>query len=182
MKYQFLQNTHKMPYLFKIFFISYTCHCHIYVMFCFIDCCIKRKPPCIGGMVLLSLICNRVFISASSYGLGWYKIAIETKWYQFHTTDKCGILFILWITDQYTFGRYTKLANKIGIAVAKVIMFSIMTTWCNIHSVRHAAPPHPKQKLRAILHVKKWSGFPVISMCRSVRSKQVVCGGRPALC
>ena len=38
-------------------------------------------------MELVSLRCNREFISASSYGLGWYKYAIATKWYQFHTTD-----------------------------------------------------------------------------------------------
>ena len=101
----------------------------------------KRKPPCIGGMELVSLSCNRVFISAESvgrgwckiaiatqwyqfhYGLGWYKYAIATQWYQFHTTDKCGFLFMPWIIDQYTFVRYTKLVNKIGTAVVKVIIF-----------------------------------------------------------
>ena len=88
----------------------------------------KRKPPCIGGMELVSLSCNRVFISAESVGRGWCKIAIATKWYQFHTTDKCGFLFMPWITDQYTFVRYTKLVNGIGTAVTKVIAFSIMTT------------------------------------------------------
>ena len=72
----------------------------------------KRKPPCIGGMELVSLSCNRVFISAESVGRGWCKIAIATKWYQFHTTDKCGFLFMPWITDQYTFVQYTKLVNK----------------------------------------------------------------------
>ena len=61
---------------------------------------LKRKPPCIGGMELVSLSCNRVFVSAESYGLGWCKIAIATKWYQFHTTDKCGFLFMPWMTDQ----------------------------------------------------------------------------------
>ena len=61
---------------------------------------IKRKPPCIGGMELVSLSCNCVFISAESVGRGWCKIAIATKWYQFHTTDKCGFLFMPWITDQ----------------------------------------------------------------------------------
>ena len=38
-------------------------------------------------MELVSLPCNRDFTSASSYGLGWYKCAIATQWYQFHTTD-----------------------------------------------------------------------------------------------
>ena len=61
----------------------------------------KRKPPCIGGMELVSLSCNRVFISAESVGRGWCKIAIATKWYQFHTTDKYGFLFMPWITGQY---------------------------------------------------------------------------------
>ena len=131
----------------------------------------KRKPPCIGGMELVSLSCNRVFISAESVGRGWCKIAIATKWYQFHTTDKCGFLFMPWITDQYTFVRYTTLVNKIGTAVAKVNTFSIMTTSYNIHSVRHAAPPHPEQKLRAIFHVQNWNGFPVISMHSSMQSK-----------
>ena len=106
---------------------------------------LKRKPPCIGGMELVSLSCNRVFISAESYGLGWCKFAIATKWYQFHTTDKCGFLFMPLIRDKYTFVGYTRLVNEICTAVAKVITFSIMTTWCNIHSVRHAAPSHPEQ-------------------------------------
>ena len=43
-----------------------------------------------------------------SVGRGRCKIAIATKWYQFHTTDKCGFLFMPWIIDQYTFVRYTK--------------------------------------------------------------------------
>ena len=88
----------------------------------------KRKPPCLGGMELVSLSCNRVFILAESVGRGWCKIAIATKWYPFHTTDKCGFLFMPWKTDQYTFVRYTKLVNKIGTAVAKIVTFSIMTT------------------------------------------------------
>ena len=73
---------------------------------------IKRKPSCINGMELVSLSLNRVFISAESVGRGWCKIAIATQWYQFHTTDKCGFLFLPWITDQYTFMQYTKLVNK----------------------------------------------------------------------
>ena len=90
--------------------------------------CIKSKPPCIRGMELVSLSCNSVFISAESVGRGWCKIAIATKWYQFHTTDKCGLLFMPWITDQYTFVLYTKLGNKMGTAVAKVIKLSILKT------------------------------------------------------
>ena len=39
----------------------------------------KRKPPFIGGMELVSLSCNRVFISAESVGRSWCKIAIATK-------------------------------------------------------------------------------------------------------
>ena len=50
----------------------------------------KIKLPCIGGVELVSLSGNRVFISAESKGRGGCKIAIATKWYQFHTTDKCG--------------------------------------------------------------------------------------------
>ena len=38
-------------------------------------------------MELISLRCNRDLTSASSYGLGWYKYAIATQWYQFYTTD-----------------------------------------------------------------------------------------------
>ena len=117
---------------------------------------LKRNPPCIGGMELVSLSCNRVFISAESVGRGWCILAIATKWYQFHTTDKCGFLFMPWIIGQYTFVWYTKLVNKIGTAVAKVIAFSIVTTWCNIYSVRRATPPHPEQTLRAIFHVQNW--------------------------
>ena len=40
-----------------------------------------------GGRELVPLRCNRDFTSAESYGLGWYKYAIATQWYQFHTTD-----------------------------------------------------------------------------------------------
>ena len=89
---------------------------------------IKRKPPCISGMELVSLSCNRVLISAESLGRGWCKTAIATKWYQFHTTDRCRFLFMPWMIDQYTYVRYSKLVNEIGTAVAKVITFSIMTT------------------------------------------------------
>ena len=46
-----------------------------------------KENTFIGGMELVSLRCNRDFTSASSYGLGWYKYAIATQWYQFHTTD-----------------------------------------------------------------------------------------------
>ena len=67
----------------------------------------KRKQPCIGGMEMVSLSCNRVFISAE-YGLGWCKIATATMWYQFHTTDKCDFLFMPWITDLYTFVRLSR--------------------------------------------------------------------------
>ena len=72
----------------------------VFARFLFRNCDIKRKPPCIGGMELVSLSCNRVFISAECVGRGWCKIATATKWYQFHTTDKCGFLFMPWITDQ----------------------------------------------------------------------------------
>ena len=47
----------------------------------------KKKTTFIGGMELVSLCCNREFTPASSYWLGWYKYAIATQWYQFHTTD-----------------------------------------------------------------------------------------------
>ena len=47
----------------------------------------RVKTTFIGGMELVSLRCNRDFTSASSYGLSWYKYAIATQWYQFHTTD-----------------------------------------------------------------------------------------------
>ena len=99
--------------------------------------CNKRKPPCIGGMELVLLSCNRVFISAESAGRGWCIIAIATKWYQFHTTDKCGFLFMPWITNQYLFVRYTKLVSKVGTAVAKVITFLIMTY------TQYDMPPNP---------------------------------------
>ena len=48
---------------------------------------ITKKTTFIGGMELVSLRCNRDLTSASSYGLGWYKYAIATQWYQFRTTD-----------------------------------------------------------------------------------------------
>ena len=85
----------------------------------------KRKPNINRWYgTCITELQSRIYISR----LGWCKIAIATKWYQFHTTDKCGFLFMPWISDQYTFVRYTKLVNKIGTAVAKVVTFSIMTT------------------------------------------------------
>ena len=47
-------------------------------------------------MELVSLRCNRDFTSASSYGLGWYKYAIATQWYQFHTTDAWWFSLNIW--------------------------------------------------------------------------------------
>ena len=92
-------------------------------------------------MELVSLSWNRVFISAESVGRGWCKIAIATKWYQFHTTDKCGFLFMPWITDQYTFVRYTTLVNKIGIAVRKSIR--LLLWQLSVTYTQHDMPPHP---------------------------------------
>ena len=104
----------------------------------------KRKPPCIGGMELVSLSCNRVFIS--SVRRGWCKIAIATKWYHFHTTDKCGFLCMPWIINQYTFVRYTNHVNRTGTAVAKVITFSIMSTIMQhtLSTTCHPTPPRIK--------------------------------------
>ena len=50
----------------------------------------RRKPPYIGGMKVASLSCNSVLIPAESAILGWCKIMIATKWYQFHVADKYG--------------------------------------------------------------------------------------------
>ena len=104
----------------------------------------KRKPPCIGGMELVSLSCNRAFIS--SVRRCWCKIAIATKWYHFHTTDKCGFLCMPWITNQYTFVRYTNHVNRTGTAVAKVITFSIMSTIMQhtLSTTCHPTPPRIK--------------------------------------
>ena len=52
------------------------------------------------SMKIFEKFCNRESASASSYGLGWYKYAIATQWYQLHTTVKCGFLFMPWITGQ----------------------------------------------------------------------------------
>ena len=51
---------------------------------------------------------------------------------------------MLRITEQYTSVRYTKLVNKVGTAVAKVITFSIMTT-CNkrVTYTQYDMPPRP---------------------------------------
>ena len=53
-------------------------------------------------MELVSLRCNRDFTSASSYGLGWYKYAIATQWYQFHTTDAWWFSLKLRKTDGWS--------------------------------------------------------------------------------
>ena len=47
--------------------------------------------------------CIRVLTSAESAGSDWRKIAIATKLYQFHATDKCGFLFMLLIADKSKF-------------------------------------------------------------------------------
>ena len=53
-------------------------------------------------MELVSLRCNRDFTSASSYGLGWYKYAIATQWYQFHTTDAWWFSLMIHFSDNMT--------------------------------------------------------------------------------
>ena len=93
-------------------------------------------------MELVSLSCNRVLISAESVERGWCKITIAMKWYQFHTTDKCGFLSMPWITDQYTFVWYTKLVNKIGTTVAKVITFSQLRK-LSVTYTQYDMPPYP---------------------------------------
>ena len=58
------------------------------------DTSFKRKPPWTGGMELLSLSWNHVLISVKS--VETCQIAIATMWEQFHATDECGFLFMLW--------------------------------------------------------------------------------------
>ena len=36
-----------------------------------------------------------IWLQFSSYGLGWYKYAIATQWYQFHTTDAMWFSLII---------------------------------------------------------------------------------------
>ena len=43
-----------------------------------------------------------------------------------------------------------------------------MTIWCEIHSVRHANPPHPEQKVRARSHVQNWNDQPANKRCATV--------------
>ena len=142
----------------------------------------KRKPPCIGGMELVSLSCNRVFISAESVGRGWCKIAIATKWYQFHTTDKCGFLLMQWITDQYIFVQYTKLVNKTGTAVAKSLLFQLWQL--SVTYTQYDMPPHPNPSKTCTRYFTCRIGMASLwSACAaSAQSKQVVCGRRPVLC
>ena len=118
-------------------------------------------------MELVSLSCNRLFISAESVGRGWCKIAIATTWYQFHTTDKCGFLVMPWITDHYTFVRYTQLVNKTCTAEAKVMTFSMTTTKCNILSVWHT--PHSTPSKNWSRYFTCWIGIATLwSACAAV--------------
>ena len=89
-------------------------------------------------MELVSLSCNRVIISTEYVGRGWCKIAITTQGYQFHTTDKCGFLFMPWITNQYTFVRYTKLVEKNRRRCSEThYVFNYVTY------TQYDMPPHP---------------------------------------
>ena len=79
----------------------------------------KRNPPCIGDMELLSLSCNRVFISAEA--------DVKSRLQRSDTSSipPINVVFFLCreLPTNYTFVWYTKLVNKIGTAVAKVITF-----------------------------------------------------------
>ena len=81
----------------------------------------KKKTTFIGGMELVSLRCNHDFTSASSYRLGWYKYAIATQWYQFHTTDKCGFLL--------AFSRNTNSICGNGICVGRQLFRKAHPLW-----------------------------------------------------
>ena len=67
------------------YYICYCCVSHKCVLVSYSQH--KKKTTFIAGMALVSLRFNLDFTSASSYGLGWYKYAVATQWYQFHTTD-----------------------------------------------------------------------------------------------
>ena len=67
-------------------------HCNVKIQPYVSD--LKRKQPNVGGIELVSLSCNRAFISTESVGRGWHKIAIAS--------DKYGCLFMSVIIDKYT--------------------------------------------------------------------------------
>ena len=141
----------------------------------------KGKPRCTDGVELVSLSCNRVSISAGSVGWCRCKSRLERSdtssmrpmmWFSFNAVNSWPIhIYAIQKTNEWDMHRFSK-----------VIKFSIMTTQCNIHSVRLDTPPHPKQRLRVIFHVQNWNGYSVIGMRYSLQSKHLVCGRRPVLC
>ena len=111
---------------------------------------VKRKPPCIGGMELVSLSCN--------VDHSWYKPSTAMNWYQFHATDKCVFyamnfrkIHIWWYTqksiDDFTtkkwFGQYLKYNLNIwyisSMQTLRQIMQAITLTLICIH---HQSPTH----------------------------------------
>ena len=70
-------------------------------------------------MELVSLSCHRNFTSASCYGLGWYKYAIATQWYQFHTTDAWwfSLMNSFMYVDVFLIGTWGTNFSEILIAI-----------------------------------------------------------------
>ena len=63
----------------------------------------KRKQPCIGGMKLVSLSCNCVFISAESEGEADVKSRLQLSDTSSMAAMHGGFVFMPWSTDKYTF-------------------------------------------------------------------------------
>ena len=138
------------------------------------DSAIKRKQPCVSGIELVSLTCNRVFVSTEAIGQGWCKITIATKWCQFHASQKCGFLCHESLTNTHL-DNNTELINMRN-NVVKVLIFQIITIHCDIHSVGYSIPPHPEQNVCTRIHVQCWKTSLRTEHAPGLHSKQVVYG------
>ena len=96
-------------------------------------------------MVLVSLSCNRDFTSASSYGLGWYKNAIATQWYQFNTTDAWWFSLSTTLKDIGTSDQYHTNLTRHRIARTLCMLSGMFshdadkTSYCKISQSLEAA-------------------------------------------
>ena len=63
-------------------------------------------------MFPLKNVARKGLISAESAGWGWCKIEIATQWFQLHVNDKCGFLFMPWISVKYNLAITQNLKKK----------------------------------------------------------------------
>ena len=101
----------------------------------------KKKTTFIVGMELVSLRCDREFTPSESIGLGWYRYAIATQWFQFHTTNawsfKINLEICFNIMISGTFIRSFQVTKFIGVWRVQFKVISAIIDW----EAKHSASP-----------------------------------------